>query len=551
MAEPVPFAKVAPFVSKYKALIIEIAVISIVIRLLTLVEPFAFQAVIDRVLPFQRQQTLYTIVVVLLAVALFEAALGAVSFYLSQHTSNRITHDLGRSLYDHVLRLRLPFLQSWPVGEMLARVSEVGAVQGFLTSTVTGLALDLAFGAIYLLVLFSLSPTLAWLVLALLPIQMLLFLAFGPLLRRRLQAQFLAGSAQQANLVETIGSAVTVKAMGAEAPVRDRMVDALDRTLAAGMRVATIQNWSGALEGIFSRVVTVAILLVGSNLIFAGELTLGQLIAFHLLADRVAGPLLSLASLWEGMQQLRVSRIRLGEVWNEPTEPETLPPMPSGLEGSLVFRDVAFAYADGPSVVRDVSFEASSGRPFLVVGPSGIGKSTIGKLASGLYRPEQGTVTFADRSLAAFDPISVRRTIVYVPQEPLLFDGTLRDNLLLCEPNASDEAIRVALRLACAQDVVAQLPEGLNSLVGERGGFLSGGQRQRIALARAFLTPASAYVLDEPTSALDSGTQERLVSNIALLAERRVVVVITHRPDLFEGAERLDLDEPAGVEGSR
>ena len=189
--EPVPFSRVAPFVTRYKWLLIEIAIIAIALRLLTLVEPFAFQAVIDRVLPFQRQQTLQTIVIVLLGVALFEAALGAISFYLSQHTGNRITSDLGRELYGHMLRLRLSFVQSWPVGEMLARVGEVGAVSGFLSGTVATLALDVIFGGIYLAVLFALSPTLALVVLALLPIQIMLFLAVGPLLRRRLQAQFL------------------------------------------------------------------------------------------------------------------------------------------------------------------------------------------------------------------------------------------------------------------------------------------------------------------------------------------------------------------------
>ena len=542
--QPVPFSRVAPFVGRYKWLIAEIALIAVVLRLLALVEPFAFQAVIDRVLPFERQQTLVVIAVVLLMVALFDAALGAVSFYLSLHTGNRIASDLGRALYDHMLRLRLPFLQSWPVGEMLARVGEVGAVSGFLSGTIMSLALDLVFGVVYLAILFALSPTLTLVILALLPIQLLLFLVFGPFLRRRLQAQFLAGSAQSAQMVETLGGAVTIKALAAEGPVADRMMAALHGTLATGMRVGTLQNWSGALEGIFGRVVTIAILVVGSNLIFAGELTLGQLIAFHLLSDRVAGPILSIAGLWEEWQHLTVSRTRLGEVWNEPPEPEGRPTLPRGAAGPLAFEGVSFGYDPARPIVEGLDFSASAGRPFLVVGPSGAGKSTVGKLAAGLYEPDAGRVTLGGRDLGAHDPISVRRAVAYVPQEALLFGGTVRENLTIAAPEAGPEAVARALRLAAAEDVVAQLPHGLDTVVGERGGFLSGGQRQRLAIARTILADPDALVLDEPTSALDPDTQARLVANIAEIARERPVVVITHRPDLFGDAPRLALDAP-------
>jgi subfamily B ATP-binding cassette protein HlyB/CyaB len=421
-------------------------------------------------------------------------------------------------------------------------VGEVGAVSGFLSSTIMTVALDLLFAIIYLAILFALSSTLALVILALLPIQALLFLAFGPFLRGRLHDQFLAGSAQSAWLVETLGGAVAIKALAAEDPVRDRMMAALHGTLHQTMRVGTIQNWSGALEGVFSRVVTIAILVIGSRLIFAGELTLGQLIAFHLLADRVAGPILSIAGLWEAWQQLTVSRTRLGEVWSEAPEPEGRPVLLRGFSGSLAFEDVTFGYDPGKPVAEGVDFTAHPGRPFLIVGPSGVGKSTIGKLAAGLYEPQTGRVTLGGRDLAGHDPISVRRAVAYVPQEPLLFLGTVRENLVFGAPDADGGDIEQALRLAVAEDVVAQLPEGLDASVGERGGLLSGGQRQRLAIARALLAGPDALVLDEPTSALDPETQERVVANLEVLACERSVIVITHRPELFDGAPRLALN---------
>lgn len=536
---PVPFSKVAPFVGRYKWLLAEIALIAIVLRLLALVEPFAFQAVIDRVLPFERQQTLAVIAVVLLMVALFDAALGAVSFYLSLHTGNRIASDLGNELYGHTLRLPLTFLQRWPVGELLARVGEVGAVSGFLSGTIMTVALDLLFALVYLAILFALSPTLTLVILALLPIQALLFLAFGPVLRRRLQDQFLAGSAQSAQLVESLGGVVTIKALAAEAPVRARMMAALEGTLHQSMRVGAIQNWSGALEGIFQRVVTIAILVIGSRLIFAGDLTLGQLIAFYLLSDRVAGPLLSIAGLWEAWQGLTVSRIRLGEVWNEAAEAEGRPALTARRGDALAFEGVRFAYPDGAPVVTDLAFTAAAGRPFLIVGPSGAGKSTIGKLASGLYVPDAGRAMLGGHDLARHDPVSVRRAIGYVPQDALLFDGTIRENLLIAVPDASEIDVAQALDLADAAELVAQFPDGLDTQVGERGGRLSGGQRQRLALARALLADPVALVLDEPTSALDPAAQDRVVGTLERLARDRAVIVITHRADLFGDAPRL------------
>jgi subfamily B ATP-binding cassette protein HlyB/CyaB len=291
---------------------------------------------------------------------------------------------------------------------------------------------------------------------------------------------------------------------------------------------------------ILDRAITISILFFGAQLVFSGQMTLGELIAFHLIAEKISGPIENFSGLWESWQNIRVARQRLGDVVNSPTEPfDALPKLPAHLQGRLQFRSVDFAYHPTAPVLKNFDFVAEPNTLTLIVGPSGIGKSTFGRLASGIDVPDQGEVTIDGENIAGFEPHDVRTKITYVPQEPYLFSGTLRENLTLGDETATEKMIERALRISAADRLIEQLPLGLDTHVGERGSALSGGQRQRIAIARALVRNPRVIILDEPTSALDAAAQHRMAAELEALTSEATLIIITHNPGVFSGADQV------------
>jgi subfamily B ATP-binding cassette protein HlyB/CyaB len=531
----VPLAWFGKTLWRYAPLYAELIAIAICLRLLGLVEPFVFQVIIDRVLPFQREATLVVVVAIFAAVSLYQVAFQALSGYLGLSAANSVTRELAKRIFGHLFRLPLDHFRRWNVGETLARVSETDTIRAFLVGATTGVLLDLLFVAVTLVVLFTISSPLAWLVVAALPAQALIYLVFGPFLRRRLRVQFDRGARHQAQVVESLTGAVSVKALAAERVVLARLEATLASSLDAAFRVGVLNVANGQAIFLVDRALTIAVVFVGATLVFANEITLGQLVAFHLLVGRVVGPIGNFASLWESWQNVKVARQRLGDILCE--EPEGFgakPRLPAVLAPRLQFEKVSFGYGEGRQVLQRFCCDLQPGTLTLVVGPSGIGKSTFGRLAAGIERPQAGRVLLGGEDLAAFDPADVRVTIAYVPQEPFLFTGTIRDNLAMHEGGALGEGrMREALRRAAADDLVARLPQGLDTFVGERGTALSGGQRQRIAIARSLAMQPKVLILDEPTSALDAAAQATMAREIRALTPETTVVVITYRPDVF------------------
>ncbi|MEP5325956.1 MAG: peptidase domain-containing ABC transporter [Paracoccaceae bacterium] len=525
---------------KFTPLYVELIFLAICLRLLGLVEPFIFQVIIDRILPFEREASLLVVVAIFAAVSLFQLGFQVLSELLGMLTANRVTRELGARIFDHLFKLPFSHFRKWSVGETIARVSETDTIRAFLVGTTTGVFLDLIFVFIYIAVVFTLSPLLTWIVLAALPIQILIYVGFGPFLRRRLRAQFDAGAAHQTQMVENISGIASVKALSAEGKMLERLDQSLHANLNAGYRVGLLNIWNDKLLFIVKQTITISIIYFGARLVFAGELTLGQLIAFHLLAERVTGPIANFSSLWESWQNVRVSRQRLGDVVNTPMERfDALPKLPADVEPRLEFREVDFGYQPAAPIIKQFSFTAQPNTLTLVVGPSGIGKSTFGRLASGIDVPDAGEVLMGGQNIAQFEPNDVRTQIAYVPQEPYLFSGTLRENLLLRDGKANDEMIAKALEISAADTLVAQLPLGMDTQVGERGSALSGGQRQRISIARSLVHEPKVIVLDEPTSALDGAAQQQMARQLQKLKSKTTLIVITHNPSLFENPDQI------------
>jgi subfamily B ATP-binding cassette protein HlyB/CyaB len=518
----------------------ELVFLAICLRLIGLVEPFIFQVIIDRILPFQREASLIVVMAIFIAASLFQLGFEILSQILGMLTANRVTRELGARIFDHLFKLPFSHFRKWSVGETMARVSETDTIRAFLVGTSTGVFLDLLFVVVYIAILLTLSGSLTLIVLAALPLQILIYLAFGPFLRRRLRAQFDAGAAHQTQMVENISGIAAVKALSAEGPMLERMDRTLHASLQTGYRVGILGMWNDKLLFILDRAITISILFFGAQLVFSGQLTLGELIAFHLIAEKISGPIENFSGMWESWQNIRVARQRLGDVVNSPTEPfDALPKLPANLQGRLQFRSVDFAYHPTAPVLKHFDFVAEPNTLTLIVGPSGIGKSTFGRVASGIDVPDYGEVTIDGENIAGFEPHSVRTKISYVPQEPYLFSGTLRENLTLGDETATEEMIERALRISAADRLIEQLPLGLDTHVGERGSALSGGQRQRIAIARALVRNPRVIILDEPTSALDAAAQHRMAAELEALKSEATLIIITHNPGVFSGADQV------------
>lgn len=525
---------------KFTPYYLELIFLAICLRLLGLVEPFIFQVVIDRILPFQREASLIAIVAIFAAVSLFQVGFQVLSELLGVLTANRVTREFGARIFDHLFKLPFRYFRRWTVGETIARVSETDTIRNFLIGTTTGVLLDLIFVVIYIAVLFMLSTTLTLIILAALPIQFLIYFGFGPFLRRRLRAQFDAGAQHQTQMVENISGIAAVKAMSAEGEMLNRLDQTLHANLNAGYRVEVLQIWSNKLLFAIEQAITISIIYFGAQLVFAGEMTLGEMIAFHLLAQKVTGPIENFAALWESWQNVRVSRQRLGDVVNTPMEPfDALPKLAPQAEKRLEFRHVDFSYDPSVPILQNFNFLAAPNTVTLVVGPSGIGKSTFGRLATGIDVPDGGTVLLGGEDIADYDPHDVRSKIAYVPQEPYLFSGTLRENLLLGDEDADDAELNRALRISAAEDLIAQMPMGLDTPVGERGSALSGGQRQRVAIARSLIVRPKVLILDEPTSALDNSAQKRMAATLEELKQETTLIIITHSPAIFANPDQV------------
>ena len=529
-----------PAIVKYRKLLGEVLLVSLALQLFALVTPLFFQVVMDKVLLHHGFTTLNVVAVGLLAVVIFETALTVLRSYVFAHTTCRIDAELGAKLFRHLLGLPLAYFQARRVGDSVARVRELENIRSFLTGNALTLVLDLFFSIVFLAVMMHYSRSLTLIVAASLPCYMLLSVSITPLLRARLHDKFNRGAENQAFLVETISGVDTVKAMAVEPQLIRRWENQLAAYIAASFRTSTLATFAHGGVSLIGKLVTVATMWLGARLVIDGELTVGQLIAFNMLANHVASPVMRLAQLWTDFQQTGISVQRLGDILNTRTEiagnRSTLPL----LKGRIELDQVVFRYRpDGSEVLRGVSLKTAPGEVIGIVGRSGSGKSTLTKLVQRLYLPERGRVLVDGIDLALADSSSLRRQIGVVLQENVLFNCTIRENIALADPGAPIEAVIQVAQLAGAHEFILELPEAYDTLVGEHGATLSGGQRQRIAIARALITNPRILILDEATSALDYESERIIQRNMKAICKGRTVLIIAHRLSAVRDAHRI------------
>lgn len=531
-----------PALVKYRRALRDVLIASFFLQLMGLASPIFFQLVIDKVLVHQSLTTLEVLAFGLAVVLIWETLLSALRNWLFAHTTNRVDAELSSNMFRHLVNLPVSYFEARRVGDSVARVRELENIREFLASNAVTVVIDLLFTIVFFAVMYIYSPLLTLIVALTIPIYITISLFITPPLRAQLDEKFRRGAENQAFLVETVTGIGTLKSMAVEPQMRDKWEKLFSGYTQTGFKVAILSNWGSHLIQVVSKLTTVAILFFGAKAVIAGTFTVGSLVAFNMLAGRVAQPILRLSQLWQDFQQVRISVDRLGDVLNAPAEPEYNPNRASlpSVKGRVAFDQVRFRYRpDAPEALRGVSLDVNAGEMLGIVGPSGSGKSTLTKLVQRLYVPEQGRVLVDGVDLALVDPPWLRRQIGVVLQENILFNRSVRDNISLADPTRPMEAVIAAATLAGAHEFILELSHGYDTIIEERGGNLSGGQRQRLAIARALIGDPRILILDEATSALDAESEEIIQNNLAKIAHGRTVMIIAHRLSAVRQCNRI------------
>ncbi len=529
-----------PAIIKYRKLLGEVMLISFVLQLIGLVTPLGFQVIMDKVLVNHAMQTLNVIGIALLCGALFQVALTTIRTWIFTHTSSKIDVELGARLFRHLLSLPIAYFQARRVGDSVARVRELENIRSFLTGNAITWVMDVVFSFVFLGVMFIYSPALTLIVVISLPVYFLISRGLTPLLRARLNEKFNRGATNQAFLVESINGIDTVKSMAVEPRWFDNWEKQLASYVSVGLNANNISNLASNAITMVSKLVNVGIIWVGAGLVIDGKLTIGQLIAFNMLANQISGPIVRIAQLWTNFQQVGISMERLGDILNAPLEVAGQKTRIPQLSGAVEFDKVSFRYRpDTPEVLRDISFRINPGEVIGIVGRSGSGKSTLARLVQRLYVPERGRVMIDGQDLSIIDTTSLRHQLGVVLQENVLFTGPIRDNIALPNPALPIEPVIAVAKMAGAHEFICELPEGYDTKVGEHGSSLSGGQRQRIAIARALITNPRILIFDEATSSLDYESEMIIQQNMRKICAGRTVLIIAHRLSAVRNANRI------------
>lgn len=521
-----------PELLKHKKIWHEILIASLAIQLVALVTPLCTQVIIDKVVVHHSVSTLIVVAVALGIFLIFNAAMGWVRQYLVLHTGNRIDAVLGHKVFGHMLHLPMRYFEYRPTGTLVVRLQGVETIREFLAGSLITLLLDFPFLFVFLAIMFWYSWQLTLIALATLTLITVLSLAITPLLRKRLNHQFLLGARNQAFMTEYVSGMETVKSLQLEAQLEKRYGDYLATYLAAGFQSRQLSNSYNTAANTLDQLQTLSILCVGAWIVMHNpEFTIGMLVAFQMFSGRLSGPVLRLVGMYQEFQQADIAVKRLGDLMDAPTEPySVVPARTAAQEGKIELEGVSFRYDENnPWLYRNLSINIKPGKCTVIMGPSGCGKSTLAKLLLGFRQPQEGTIKLDGKDIRHLSANELRNHFGVVPQETVLFSGTLYENLTLANPHASFEQIVQACQLAGIHEVIEKLPEGYQTKIGEHGTGLSGGQKQRMAIARALLRQPKILIFDEAVSNLDQHTAEHFAQTVNRLKGKVTILFITHQ----------------------
>ncbi len=532
-----------PAIRRYRSSLLLVLGSSFMVQLFTLANPLLIQVIIDKVISQRSLDTLQVLGIALVGVTIFEGILGSLRTFLFADTTNRIDMRLGSEVIDHLLRLPVGYFDRRPVGELGTRVAELEKIRNFLTGEALTTIIDAAFSVIYILVMALYSWILTLVALLVVPLQVTITLIGAPLFRRQFRQAAKENADTQSHLVEVLTGIQTVKAQNVEIVSRWKWQERYGRYISRTFEKTITGTALGQIGQVLQKLSQLMVLWVGARLVLDGQLTLGQLIAFRIISGYVTQPLLRISTIWQRIQELRVSFERLADILDTPEESTDLDkgkiPLPP-IDGKVEFKNLQFRFKPStPQVLKNINLSIPPGTFVGVVGQSGSGKSTLMKLLPRLYSPTEGNILIDDYDIDKVELYSLRRQIGIVPQEPLLFTGSVSDNIALTDPNASSEEIAKAAEISCAHEFIMGLPSGYSTELGERGANLSGGQRQRLAIARTLLANPKLLVMDEATSALDYDTERRVCQNLRKALVGSSVFFVTHRLSTVRNADLI------------
>jgi len=528
-------------ISDHKYLYRDVLLTALLINFFALVSPLFVMNVYDRVVPNHATDTLWVLAIGMLIAISADFVLRMMRAWFVDLAASRVDVTLSASIMERVLGMKLSERPA-SVGSFTAGLQSFEAIRSFISSATILALVDLPFVLLFLIVVLLISWPLVFPILVGVALVMIYTAAVQHKMHLLSENSMQASAQRNATLVESLSALETVKTLGAEG----RMQAVWEKTTLlvsrVGVKMRLLSGSVGTSTMWIQQAVSVVIIIVGVYQIIDGNLSQGGLIAAYMLSSRIMAPVGQTAGLLMQYHSAATALTALDAIMQKPVERPVDANWISRprLQGGIEFKKVAFKYPqDEREVLRDVAFKINPGERVAILGRNGSGKTTIEKLIAGLYEPTSGTVLLDGIDIRQLDPAELRRNMGYVSQDVNLFFGSLRDNIAMGAPHASDDAILEAVRLSGLTDFVNQHPMGLAMPVGEQGQLLSGGQRQSVSIARALLSDPPILLMDEPTGSMDHTSEEEFKRNLVQFAAHKTLIVITHRTSLLELVNRI------------
>lgn len=535
----------------YKRFFGEVLMAAFFLQLMGIGMPLITQVIIDKVIGNSGYSTLTVIGCSMVLFFLIQSLLTGLRTYVLNHTTVKLDAILGTRLFRHLISLPLPYYQSRRVGDTLMRVGALNSIREFITGQGLMTILDVLFSVVFIAFMLWYSVPLTLIALLVVPLYIAQNIWAIPIIKRKIEAVWRTGAANNAFMVEAVTNMETIKALAVEPQFNHKWENLLARYVHTTFDNVKFRLVIGGFSNMLQTVVSLCILWYGGHLVMNGYFTLGQLIAFQMIAGQAMGPMTKLLTMWPTVQQTGLALERIGDILNTPIEPVLMPNIGKRsrrLTGSIQLKDINFRYRmDTPLVLKDINLEIQPGEKIGIVGRSGSGKSTLTNVVQFMYQPESGDILFDGLSIKEINIAWLRSQIGVVMQENYLFDSSIRDNIAISRPDASMTEIINAAKIAGAHEFILELQDGYDTKVGERGTALSGGQRQRIAIARAILSNPPVLIFDEATSALDYESERTIMHNMDAIAENRTMLIIAHRLSTVRRCDRIIVVEKGEI----